>query len=263
MRRKKSFTLIELLVVIAIIAILAGMLLPALSSAKESGKTVSCMNNQNQLGKIMGMYFADYDDYFPWQTLISGVGSPNTRNIWYLEASGNVNASPLSVYIDTAKNNGSSRLAGLQSNPSRSGLFLCPSVTEANFSYSKTGKDVNLPYSSSTFYSFSVNSCLCNSNMRRGEIQGYKNFGVKMSKTKNRSTLVLYADGSGNGETDYRCKWHPDQTGSDVTIFHLPARHKDGANFFYGDLHGEYLKWDKFPASKYGYNYKTYWLPDD
>ncbi len=58
---KKQFTLIELLIVIAIIAILAGMLLPALSKVKGKVQTISCLNQQKQVYTYANMYHNDYD----------------------------------------------------------------------------------------------------------------------------------------------------------------------------------------------------------
>jgi prepilin-type N-terminal cleavage/methylation domain-containing protein/prepilin-type processing-associated H-X9-DG protein len=79
-REHGAFTLVELLVVIAIVALLATLLLPALSNAKAAGRLAKCKSNVHQLSLAMGMYTSD-EGYYPYYLMATGL--PTNCVSWY------------------------------------------------------------------------------------------------------------------------------------------------------------------------------------
>ena len=105
-RRATGFTLVEVLVVIAIIAILASLLLPVLSSAKNKAKGAACLSNLRQWGQAVLLYGGDFDDQMPRDGMNVGgtygtagsTGNPTDTAAWFNLLPGYVSERPLSNY---------------------------------------------------------------------------------------------------------------------------------------------------------------------
>ncbi len=116
-KTNRNFTLVELLVVIAIIAILAGMLLPALNAAREKAKAIECTSKLKQVGLAAGNYINDNNGYYPQAETLT------VRIAWARQLGYYMNVTQPNVYAYD--------ILYLQHHP----LFLCPTIKQKDTIY--------------------------------------------------------------------------------------------------------------------------------
>lgn len=132
--RPRGFTLIELLVVVAIIALLIGVLLPALGKAREQGRMLTCANNQRQVATGLAAYTAS-NEYFPPSY---AYGARESGLLWHERDQLQTNPNPANGYVHWSAN-----LFEDDTGSVPEGAFTCPSVLNGGAPATNPGSDHN------------------------------------------------------------------------------------------------------------------------
>jgi prepilin-type N-terminal cleavage/methylation domain-containing protein/prepilin-type processing-associated H-X9-DG protein len=228
--RRAGFTLIELLVVIAIIAILAGMLLPALAKAKEKTKGISCMNNGRQMTLAWNLYAGDYDDLLVKSLNDAAVPENNRREL--LVAGSNLDWSAKRDNWDPMLTIEKSPLRKYTANNHQ--IWRCPS--DIGLVPSTGGKKVPRVRSQSMSQVFDFGSWLPASR--------YKTYS-RLSNIDNPSKTWVMIDEHPDSINDAAfgvAMAEPTATGGQI-IDYPAAYHNGAAGLSFADGHSEIHKW--------------------